>query len=146
MAAITSSVTHETSPRAGRASYVVSNGVTIPAGALVALGAGGYLTNLTDTLGYEFVGIALETVTGNTSVSPAVECRVNIEGLTLKGVAVASLTQANVGDLVYCESNNVADMDLTASTNLDAVGYVSRFISAGLGDVTLFTPAEHLGL
>lgn len=146
MATLTSGVTHETSPRAGRASYVVADGVTIPAGCFVAIGAGGYLNHLADTSGYEFIGLALETVTGDVSASPPVECRVNIEGVTLKGATVASVAQANVGDLVYCESNNPADMDLSASANIDAVGYVSRYISSGVADVTLFTPAEHLAL
>jgi len=140
MAALSAAVTTQNSrPRAGRSSYVVVSGDTIYAGSLVGTNAAGFLVPWADTAANKFVGIALETVVGDGSL----ECRVNENGDILKGATVASAVQASVNSLVYCETDNPADLDLSASTNVDAIGIVIRYISAGVADVMLFTPTEH---
>lgn len=146
MANLTVDTLHDTAPRGGRMSFVVADTIVLFAGALVGTNAAGFLTKWADTAGHKFKGILLAPVTGATSATPPAEGRVNTEGATLRNVAVASLTQADVNALVYCATDNPADFSLSVATNVKAVGWVSRFISAGRGDVTLFTPSEHQGL
>lgn len=141
MGVLTAAVTtQESRPRAGRSSYVVVSGDTVYAGGFVGITAAGFLAPLADSVGMKFVGIALQTVVGDGTK----ECRVNENGDILKGAAVASAAQSSVNSLVYCETDNPADMDLTASTNIEAIGVVCRYGgSAGVADVKLFTPTEH---
>lgn len=146
MANLTADVIHKTYPRAGRVSYVVKNATTLYAGALVGTDANGYLDNFADASGMKFVGILLAGVTGNTSATPKVEGRVDTKGATLKGVALSGAAQADVNSLVHNTTGNVADISLSAGTNVKAIGYISRLVSSGVVDVTLFTPEEHLGL
>ena len=54
--------------------------------------------------------------------------------------------QSDVNSLVYTTTGNPADMTLTATTNLKAVGYVTRWYSGTKCDVQLFTDAEHYGV
>lgn len=147
MADLTVNTLHDTAPKPTRASFVVKNATALVGGTLVGVEAAGFLVNWgPDTAGHYFLGMLLADATGNTSATPPVEGRVNTEGLVIRNVTVASLVQADVGTLVYCGTNNPADFTLTAQTNVKAVGWVSRFISAGRGDVTLFTPSEHRAL
>ncbi len=129
--------------RRPRRSYVVANTVQLFAGALVGINAAGFLAKWADTAGHKFIGVLLAGVTGDTGATPPVEGSVNTNGLVFDSVTVASLTQADVNALVYCATDNPADFALTASSNVKAVGWVSRFISSGVGQVTLFTPEEH---
>jgi hypothetical protein len=142
MAALTASLrTLENRPRAGRSSYVVASGSTVYAWGFVGVNDAGFLVPWSDTANLEFVGIALQQVTGDGTL----ECRVNEHGDILTGAAVASAAQGSVGELVYCETDNPADMDLSASTNVGPIGRVVRYGgSSGVADVELFTPAEHL--
>jgi len=146
MADLTADTVHKTYPRAGRVSFTVANGVTLYAGALVGINAGGYLAKWADTAGHKFAGVLLAGAVGNTSATPPVEGRVDTSGLTIKGALVASLAVTDVNALVYCTTDNPADFSLSAGSNTKAVGWVSRYISSGVGDVTLFTPEEHWGL
>lgn len=147
MANLTANVIHRTEPRAGRGSYVVADATQLYAGSFVGINAAGYLDKWADTAGHKFVGILLEDVLGDTSASPPVEGRVDDSGVTLKDIPVATASQASVNSLVYCETDNpTADCDLSASTNVEAVGWLSRLTGSGVGDVTLFTPEEHWGL
>jgi hypothetical protein len=119
------------------------------AGSLVGIDAAGFLTSWADTAGHEFQGILLEGVTGDATPATGQEVpegRVNTRGDTLKGATVASAVQGSVNSLVYASTDNPADFVLTATLNVGAVGWVSRFVSAGVADVTLFTPSEHLAL
>lgn len=146
MADLTADTTHETLPRAGRRAFVIEDAVELFAGSFVGINAGGYLEGWEDTAGWTFVGLLLEGDTGDTSATPPPAGKVDCSGPTLVAAAVASVADTDMGALVYCETDNPADMDLTASTNVKAVGWVSRFYSAGIADVTLFTPEEYLGL
>lgn len=134
-------------PRGSSMSFIVATGVTLYAGSLVGLTAAGFLDNMADTAGLKFVGVMLETVTGDTTVTPNVEGRVDTSGVTLQNVAIAGTFV--IGDLnspIYATTGNPADCTKTATTNTKAVGWASRFRAAGFGDIQLFTPAEHLGL
>lgn len=147
MAALAKNTFHLVSPRAGTRSFVIKNAVQIYGGTLVGIDANGFLDNWLDTAGLKFVGLAQHDALGDTSASPAVECRVSTQGETLENVAIAgTFVQADVNSLIYSTSNNPADSTKTAGTNVEAIGWASRFRSAGYGDITLFTPEEHLAL
>jgi len=128
--------------------YVVANGAVIYDGALVGINSAGYLVPWADTAGNVFVGVAVEgPITGNTSATVPPSCIVSVEGEELLGVAVASGVQGSVGELVYSATDNSqTDLVLAASTNVEAVGFVTRFVSAGVCDVQLFSTAEYLAL
>lgn len=129
-------------PRGAR-SYVVKNGVTLYAGALVGTDANGYLDKWLDTAGLKFEGILKEGCVGDTSATPKVEGKVDTSGPVLLSAAVAgATTQASVNAPVFCASDNPADMTLTATTNVAAIGKVVRWISSAVCDVELFQPAE----
>lgn len=146
MANLTAQVIHRTTQTNYR-SYVVADGVALFGGSLVGVNAAGFLAKWADTAGHRFVGILKENVTGATAALPPVEGMVLSEpGLTILNAAVASLTQADVNALVFCATDNPADFSLAASTNVKAVGWVSRFRAAGVGDVTLFDPEAHIAL
>lgn len=145
MAALSANKIHRTAQRGVR-SFVINNGTAVYAGGLVGTNAAGYLAPWADTAGHKFEGLCLAGATGNTSATPPTETHVDQTGPVIKSATVASLTQADVNSLVYCASDNPADFSLAASTNVKAVGFVCRYISSGVGDVQLFTPAEHHGL
>ncbi len=140
MAALSATVELEIAPRAGRESYLVENGTTIYAGALVGVMASGFLADWDNVATSRFAGVARETVTGDTSASPPVECAVNTEGVTLLSVAVASAVQGSVGAQVFCTTDNVADLALTATS--PPIGWIKRFVSASDCDVVLYSTTE----
>ena len=142
MANLTADTTHETRPRGGVRSYTVLSGATLFAGSLVGADAAGFLAKWADTVGHEFQGLLLAGAVGDGTVKGRVDC----SGKTIMEATVGSLVQASVNALVYCATDNPADFSLSAATNVNAVGWVSRYNSAGVGEVTLFTPEEHLAL
>lgn len=147
MAALTKEQINLGFGRAKTRSFVVADTVTLYAGELVCLNAGGFLAKLADTAGFRFVGVVQQTVTGATGATPPVEAIVDVSGVTLQNVAIAgTFVQGDVRSVVFNTTGNPADTTKTAPTNLKAIGYASRFRSAGFGDVTLFTPEEHLAL
>jgi hypothetical protein len=134
-------------PHGGKRSYVVKNGVTLYAGALVGTDANGYLDKWLDTAGLRFEGVLTQGAVGDTSASPKVEGIVDISGPTLLAQAVAGATTiAAVNAPVYGASDNVADLTLTQTTNVGPIGRVVRWISSGVCDVALYTPAEAQGV
>lgn len=146
MANITADIIHNTKPRGSFKhvrSFVVKNATTIYAGALVGTDANGFLDHWDDVAGHKFEGVLLEAVVGDTSATPPVEGRVDLSGDTLTSATVASAAQNSVNSLVYCPDDNVANLALSASTNVGPIGRVVRYVSSGVADVELFTPAEH---
>jgi hypothetical protein len=135
---------HNTRSNAGRRSYVLADGVTFYGGALVGVNAAGYLAKWADTAGHHFAGVLLEGGVGDTSANPPTEGRVDTSRVTLESVPVASLAQSDVGALVYCTTDNVDDLTLSAGTNVSAIGTVVRFVDPGIGDVQLFDSAKYL--
>ena len=149
MANLTANTIQPSLPRAGRESYTLTNALQVFAGSLVCLDTTtGLVIKPTDLATCKFLGIALEDKLGNTSATPPVEVRINTEGETLKQQAIATFaTQSKVGSLVFAATtDNPADFTTVAATNMKAVGVATRFYSSGIGDVKLFTPAEHLAL
>ena len=147
MAVLSADLISKYSPRGGTMSFVAADTIIFFAGGLVGTNAAGYLAKWADTAGHRFLGLIQASCTGAILALPPVEGRVDTSGVTLKAQVIASLaTQAEVNTLVYCSTDNVADFTTVASTNVEAVGWCSRFISAGVGDVTLFTPGEYIAL
>jgi len=126
----------------GKKAFNVTNAVQIYGGMLVGLSAAGGRLQLWDNVATTiFVGLAEEDALGNTSATPEVRCRVDTSGKVLKGVAVASATQASVGDVVYSQDSNVASLTTVAATSR-AIGIIIGYRSASDCDVQLFTPTE----
>jgi hypothetical protein len=140
---------------------VIADAVTLYHGCLVGI-EGGYANHwadgANDVLGGILVGGETTLVsdaeallgditpaTGRTAPRVRIEEGAILTGLD--GVLNASdgaLTIANVGDIVYCPSSNVADMTLNSSGHTHPVGFVDDFRSATDVDVKLFTRAEQL--
>lgn len=147
MANLAKNTFHLVSPRAGTRSFVVKNATQLYGGSLVGIDANGYLDNWADTAGLKFVGLLQHDVLGDTSASPAVEGRVSTQGETIENTAIAgTFVIGDLNALIYSTTGNPADCTKTAGSNVKAIGWASRFRSAGFGDVTLFTPEEHQGL
>ena len=152
MANLTADVIHETRPRSGRDSYVIEDETQLFRGSLVGIDAGGYLDKWANTAGHQFQGILLDgdmrasgtIIEGETSDTLPPEGRVNTEGLTLLSATVGSVAVTDNNALVYCTTDNPADLSLTATGIVAAIGWVKRFVSSGVADVTLFTPEESM--
>lgn len=127
--------------------WTVATASVIYARALVGVNSSGLLVPWSNTAGLRFVGMnAADGVTGNTAALPPVKAIVDDSGAELLGVTVASAVQASVGALVYCPTDNVADLQLGATANVKAVGIVTELLSAGVCNVRLFTPTEAAAL
>lgn len=134
-----------------RNSYPVRNGQTIYKGALVGISTvgvtDGRLVNWdADSGALDFLGIAdpvANTAVGNSGGT--VECPVVQGPVTLDNVAVTGANSADdVGDAVYASDENT--FTLTPTSNVGAVGWLSRYVSSGRGNVTLFSPNEYRGV
>lgn len=113
---------------------------------LVGIDSNGDLVAWADTAGHKFVGI-LEggPVTGDDTATPAVRATVRIDGPRLEGVDVAGVTDRNsIGAPVYCATDNVADLSLTATSNVKPIGRLIDWRSNSDMDVELYTTEEHL--
>ena len=137
MSNLTASVIYETHPRAGVRSYLLKDAEAVYGGSLIGLDADGYAVKWSNAA-LQFLGMALEPATGNTSATPKTEVRVNTSGFTIKGAAVASVAQTNVGDYVYCSTDNAADLVLTPTLTAPPVGKVVRYVTTNTADVELF--------
>lgn len=134
----------KTAPRAGVGAYPIADGVVVYEGMLCQLESG-YLNHWDET--GQFLGIVLAgddraldgVLLGEVSDTPPVEARVDESGVTLMHMAVAgTVTQADVGALVYCADSNPANFTKTDTTN-PPVGWIKRFRSASDCDVKLFS-------
>ncbi len=102
----------------------------------------GEIDNFTDVASGVVLGIAIPdttSVTGN-STTPRTKVKVDGSGLTLRGEAVTGAVQASEGDLVFASDENTFTM--TPGTHT-AIGILRKFISAGIGDIQLFTAKEN---
>ncbi len=152
MAILDVDTTHETRNR-GRDSYTLDDGITFFAGGLVGTDSAGFLVKWANVVGHRFEGLLLDgdrdnniALIGDISATPPTEGRVDTSGLIIKNATVGSLVQASVNSLVFCTTDNPADFQLATTSNVDAIGRVRRFISAGVGDVVLLTPEEHAAI
>tara|TARA_R100000963_G_C4583939_1_gene63791 strand:- start:23 stop:547 length:525 start_codon:yes stop_codon:yes gene_type:complete len=147
----------------GLESYVADSGKSIYAGALVGLGLAadtGYLIPWVDagtTSGTNaFLGVAVITeydtdkdvedfvVVGDGTL----EVPVNTEGFIIDKLdlsAGSTITIANVGEVLYCQTDNIADIQLArigAANKSDPIGTLVHFRAGEICDVRLFTPNE----
>ena len=141
MANLSADTVHESLPRAGVRPYVLKNSEVVYGGSLIGIDADGFAVKWSNAA-LSFAGVALAGATGNTSASPKVEVRVNTSGTTLRNATVASVAQTNLGDLVYCSTDNPADLVLTPTSAAPPVGKVVRYVSSGVADVEVFASAD----
>ena len=128
-----------------RSAYAMTTSTTIYANSLVGVNDAGFVVPWADTANYEFVGLALaRSCTRALLSSPAEQVRVDTSGVIIRSATVAAAVQGSVGELVYCATDNPADLVLSGPSNVGPIGHVIRFVSAGVADVQLFTPGEHL--
>lgn len=134
-------------------------------GGLYVLNAAGLLAVPADTAAFMFVGVAVsestpnidgfgtgvdrfEKVTG-TGVAGGPEVTIDERGVVLEAVDVAgALAQTDVGTLGYltaADDNPATTLTQTASVNLNAVGYINRFLSATSYNFKLFSTSQYLG-
>lgn len=127
---------------------IIADGVTVYVG-MLAQYEGGYINHWDET--GKFAGLVIGgkdrardgVLLGETSDTPPPEAII-AKGATLMHVAVAgTVTQADVGVLIYCADSNVGGLTKTDTTN-PPVGRLKRFRSTTDCDVQLFTPEEWL--
>ncbi len=139
-------------PRGGRDAAPMADGVTLYAGALVALESG-FVNHWADGANDVFMGILLGgkdrardgVLIGETDDSPDPEAYVNTSGVTLMHLDSVADTpsQAKVGDYIYCSTSNTDDMTLESSGATHPIGLLTRFRTTTDVDVTLFSMMEH---
>jgi len=146
----------------GLESYVAKSGDNIYAGSLVGLGIAadtGYLIPWADagsTSGTNaFLGVAVITEYDTDSDvedfvvvgDGTLEVPVNTEGFIIDKLDLSSstITIANVGNVLYCQTDNIADIQLAligGSSKSDPVGTLVHFRAGEICDVRLYTPNE----
>lgn len=123
------------------------NAVQFYAGSLTGIdtNASGRAARWADTAAFKFLGIANRQVLGNTSASPVPEVEVDMSGPILENVPVTGVTAVtDQGAKVYATSDNPgADLTLTPTTNVKAIGVIVRWRTSTRCDVKLFTPEEY---
>ena len=121
------------------------NGDVLYAGALIAIDSAGYAAPWADPTNYNFIGVCMKQVTGDTSASPVPEANVNTSGMILKKATIGNASsQTDVGILCYATDDNT--FTLSSTSNVNAIGRVSRWYSSTTCDIDLFTPTEYMAL
>jgi hypothetical protein len=150
-------------PRTNR----VANAIRIWAGAFVGLpgtnaltSSRGYFARWQDQINLQYAGIAeaqswtgglltsarsgtvdnVNSVLGDTGAAPVPEITVETAPLVLRGIVVAGITaQADVWrTLVYCSTDNYADLSTTATSYSPALGKPIYWYSSTRVDLQLF--------
>lgn len=154
--ALSARSTHREKPGTPLVSVPITVAGVIYDGALVAIAAGGGLENWAGDLVTTgntsfFLGVARiseqtgvsaaagESKTGSTALD--VDVAVDISGVILEQVDVASSSDANVGNLVYATDENTLTM--TATAGGAAIGWLTKFFTGTVANVKLFTPGEY---
>ena len=128
----------KTRPNSNSTYHATASDIFYQGGGMGGVTATGLLTPWNDTSTTQWQGVCVRT-TGTTAARDLIE--VDISGLILTHVPVASAVAASVGERVFCTTDNIgADLALTA-TSL-AIGVIIRWVSATDCDVRLFTPTE----
>lgn len=147
--------------------YRIANAIRIYAGGFVGLpganaltSARGYLSRWQDQINLQWAGIALaqswtgglivsaqtavaanvNTVLGDTSLDPVPQISAECGPTIIKNATVTGVSaQADVWrTLVYCSTDNYADMSTTATSYAPAIGKVLYWHSSTTADVLLF--------
>lgn len=154
--ALTARSTHREKPGIPLISVPITAAGVIYDGALVAIAAGGGLENWAGdlvTAGNTSFFLGVARITEQTGVSAAagesktgttaldVDAAVDISGVILEQVPVATSSDANVGNLVYATDENTLQMGATPGAA--AIGWLTKFFSGTNANVKLFTPGEY---
>lgn len=125
--------------------YPCKDNVHVYKGALVCVNTSGYACPAADTIGYRFVGIAMEecdnTLTGHTAGGKDVL----VEGGRFL-LTATSISQAMVGQMMYIVDDATVD-DYSGCSNFIAVGKLDEYVSATSGWVNTlkrFQSAEEI--
>jgi hypothetical protein len=126
--------------------YVVKTAEVIYDSALVGTDLNGDLIAMDDVATTIFAGVAEGgPVTGDDTATPPVAATVRDNGVVLEGVDVAGVSdRASINQVVYCATDNIADLSLTPTTNTFPIGFLIGWRSNTDMDVKLFTTAEYL--
>lgn len=117
---------YRSSERNMRRAFIVANGSTIYRGAMVSVNADGYLIPAADTASTHFAGVALDKVVGDGVLT----CEVDIGGCEVKASHEdGSLTIANVGDAVVCDTDEQVT-SVGTGTNDIPVGVIAEVVDA----------------
>lgn len=135
----------DTRPSSGRDAYALTTSTTIHANSFVGVNDAGFVKPWANTANFEFLGLCLEAVASGAALStPPEQCRIDTSGVTIRNATLTGVGQGDVGELVYCATDNPADLTTTATTNVGAIGYIVRYVASNTCDVRLFTPSEHM--
>ncbi len=154
--ALTARSTHREKPGGPLVSVPITAAAVIYDGALVAIAAAGALENWsgdTATSGNTSFFLGIARITEQTGISNAtgeaktgttaldVEAAVDISGVILEQVSVASASAANVGNLVYATDENT--LTTVATPGAAAIGWLVKFFTGTTANVKLFKPGEY---
>lgn len=145
MAALTDNASYASSLR-GSYGYAGSNNEEFFTDQLVGMDdSTGLVKAWEDEAGLDFVGLCQRQATGDTTVTDEdAVVHVDESGRILKRVDVTGVSaQSNVGDDVYCATDNIADLKVAANTNNSAIGRIVKRHGGTTCDVRLKTPEEY---
>ncbi len=116
---------------------------TIYSGGLVGANAAGFAIPWADSATDFFLGIATANSTSVSGASPKTRAQVDISGVIIRGIPIASAVQGSIGDQVHCTTDNVrADCVLDAAATSRGIGIIVRFGTASDCDVKLYSLGE----
>lgn len=123
----------------GMASYVVTDGVTHHAGALVCVNrTTGRSVIPANTTGFRFRGFCLHSATGNSAGT--VRVSVDTRGRVVERVSVTGVSDGTcVGKKVYLIDDDPRTMTLTPTTNIGAIGHIEAWRGGSLCDVLVYS-------
>lgn len=138
------SVPQKAETRSKTRAAIVSEDEVIYDSAFVGYDSNGDLVAWSDTSGLRWAGISEKgSVTGDQTVTPKKDAEVRRDGPVLVGVSVTSVNdEDDIGKVVYCATDNPADMTLAPTDLVGPIGRVIDYRSASDVDVELFTQAE----
>ena len=136
-----------------KGSGIIADGVTVYEGMFCAQSESGYVNHWADGATDVWGGLLVGgddrandgVLLGETSDTPPPRARFQ-SGFIMVGMSgvagQTTLTQANVGNLVYCPTSDPADMTTVGSGNTNPIGRIDAFRSTTDIDVYIFTPEE----
>jgi len=145
MANLSANADLKTAPRGETAAYKITNALQLYGHSLLGLDdSTGYVVKWADTAGIHWLGVSREKQLGDTSADVN-EVSVDTGGKILRRVAVTGASAiTDVGNPVYGTSDNHADLTLTPTVNVGAIGTVKRWWTSTTCDVQTYTPTEYL--
>ena len=119
------------------------NADTIYSGGLVAISSAGFAVPWANSATDLFAGLATADSTSVSGASPKTRAQVDISGVIVRGIPIASAVQASVGIQVHCTTDNVrVDAVLDAGATSLGIGVIIRFGTASDCDIKLYSMGE----